>query len=199
MPSPINRDAFFSAYRAASGKLRQSQVDGLNTLLSFFEADELLVDVRHAAYMLATVRHECADTWQPITERGPRSYFDKYEAETKIGARLGNKLRGDGYFYRGRGYVQITGRANYTRMANAIDVPYLASSPELALLPNVAYSIMTVGMHRGLFTGRKLADYIDGELCNYFGARRVINALDRAELIAGYARTFETILRGATE
>lgn len=197
MLPPINRDAFFSAYRATFGKLKQPQVDGLSALLAFFEADELLSDIRHAAYMLATVRHECAGTWQPITERGLKSYFDKYEAGTKIGARLGNALAGDGYFYRGRGYVQITGRSNYARMARATSVEYLASSPELALLPKVAYDIMTIGMHRGLFTGKRLADYIEGEQCDYRNARRIINGLDRADLIASYARDFEKILKGA--
>lgn len=202
----FDRAAFFAAYRTAfrtgdrvprPARLSQSQVNGLLTLLSFIESDTALTDLRWIAYLLATIKHECADTWQPITERGPRSYFAKYEPGTAIGKRLGNTITGDGYFYRGRGYVQITGRSNYARMAKAIDVEYLASSPELALLPKIAYSIMTVGMRRGLFTGKKLSDYIDGERCDYHNARRIINGLDRAALIAGYAVALEDVLRTA--
>jgi hypothetical protein len=61
----------------------------------------------------------------------------------------------------------------------------------------LAYRIMSVGMIQGLFTGAKLADFVDGERCDYRNARRIVNGLDRAELIAGYARTLEAILRGS--
>lgn len=209
----FDRDRFYASYRIAfPSRLSQSQVDGLNTLLSSIETDTHLTDIRHAAYMLATVKHECADTWQPIIERGARSYFDKYEAGTAIGKRLGNKLTGDGYRYRGRGYVQITGRANYMRMTDKINVEMLDSDnisdrnaadhiidliadPDQALRPSIAYEIMWVGMRRGLFTGKKLSDYINDSECDYVNARRIINGLDRALLVASYAQDIEKVLR----
>lgn len=195
----FDRDRFYVAYRVVfPSKLSQSQVDGLNTLLSSIEADTELSDIRHVAYMLATVKHECADTWEPVTERGSRSYFDKYEAGTKIGNRLGNIHHGDGYLFRGRGYVQITGRANYTRLSHVLGRgTELAWSPDLVLIPEIAYQIMSVGMRRGLFTGKKLSDYINERGCNYTQCRRVINILDRASLIASYAQSFETVLRSS--
>jgi len=54
-----------------------------------------------------------------------------------------------------------------------------------------------LGMRAGLFTGKKLADYINAQGCDYRNARKIINALDRADLIAGYAKTLEGILRDA--
>lgn len=194
----INRKTFFSAYRGAWGKLTQGQVNGLESLLAALEADADVTDIRHAAYMLATVKHECADTWQPVQERGTPAYFDKYEPGTRYGRQLGNKNKGDGARYKGRGYPQITGLDNYARLGAMIGLgDELVLNPERALEPAIAYRIMSVGMRRGAFTGRKLAHYINAQGCDYINARRVINSLDRAELIAGYALVFEAILRDA--
>ena len=194
----INRKTFFSAYRGAWGKLNQGQVNGLDALLDALEADAEVMDIRHAAYMLATVKHECADTWQPVQERGTPAYFDKYEPGTRYGRQLGNKNKGDGARYKGRGYPQITGFDNYARLGAMIGMgDELVRNPERALEPAIAYRIMSVGMRRGAFTGRKLAHYINAQGCDYINARRVINSLDRAELIAGYALVFEAILRDA--
>lgn len=195
---PFDRKSFFAEYRTCfPGTITQSQVIGLEALLGFIEADEDVEDVRWMAYMLATTKHETADTFHPIQERGPRSYFDKYEPGTRLGKRLGNVNRGDGYRLRGRGFVQITGLSNYIKMSDLLGVD-LYVDPEIALHPDIAYRIMSVGMRRGTFTGKKLADYIPkGGIADYRNARRIINGLDRATLIAGYAASFEAVLSRA--
>ena len=193
-----SRKKFFDGYRAAWGPLKHGQVAGLEQILGMMEKDADLSDLRHAAYMLATVKHECADTWAPIIERGAPAYFDKYEPGTRLGVQLGNKARGDGARFKGRGYVQITGLANYARLGALLGMgDALVTSPESALDPAVAYRIMSVGMRRGAFTGRKLAHYINAQGCDYINARRIINGTDCAEKIAGYASVFEAILRDA--
>ena len=196
----VDHTRFFNAYRSAYGRLSQATVNGLELLGRNMVEDGELKSVQWAAYMLATVKHECANRWMPITEYGRRDYFDKYETGTRLGRRLGNTEPGDGYRFRGRGYVQITGRANYARMTEALalgDDEDLVRDPDQALRPVIAYRIMSLGMRKGLFTGRKLADYINDDGCDYKEARRIINGQDQAELIAGYAETLEAILRVA--
>jgi len=196
----FNRQSFFNFYKANFGNLAQAQVSGLENLLNFIEADQTITDIRWAAYMLATIKHECADTYQPITERGQKSYFDKYEAGTAIGKNLGNTENGDGYLFRGRGFVQITGRANYKRLSKPLALAAgddLVSKPDKALSPDTAYKIMSYGMVNGSFTGKKLQDYINAAKVDYIEARRIINRLDQAEKIEGYAVKFESILQNS--
>jgi predicted chitinase len=193
----LNHTTFFNGYRKIYGKLNQTQVSGLDNLLSAIELDAEVTDPRWAAYMLATVKHECADTYQPITERGAKSYFDKYETGTPLGKQLGNTVKGDGYLYRGRGYVQITGRANYQSLGTKLGLSGdedLVLHPDNALQPQIAYRILSYGMRNGSFTGKKLADYVNAKGADYKQARRIINGLDKAELIQGYATNFEAVL-----
>lgn len=192
----FDRTAFFNGYRSLYGALRQTQVDGLQALLMGIEQDADVTDVRWAAYMLATIKHECDDTWQPVIEKGPASYFDQYNVGTDKGMRLGNTQPGDGFRFRGRGYVQITGRANYLKLGQALNLGNgLIDNPDKALEPQTAYRIMSYGMRKGAFTGRKLTDYISDAGCDYFNARRIINALDQADRIQGFAQDLEGALR----
>ena len=85
-----------------------------------------------------------------LTENGKKSYFDKYNAGTKIGKNLGNTEEGDGFKYRGRGYIQLTGRYNYKKYGDMIGVdlinnPDLAAQPEIAQKLAVAYYQDRVG------------------------------------------------------
>lgn len=185
----FNRKEFFARFRESFGALSQPQVNGLEALLSAMEADDTIEDVRHFAYMLATTKHECADRWHPITEfASGKAYEGRRD--------LGNTQKGDGVKFKGRGYVQITGRTNYEYFSRRLGVD-LVGNPDNALSAETAYEVMSIGMREGRFTRKKLSDYINDRHCDYVNARRIINGTDRARLIAGYAEAFERILEAA--
>ncbi len=187
----FGRDTFFQMYEAAFAALSPPAASGLGALLASLEEDPDVSNVRWAAYMLATVKHECADRWQPIEEFGKgkgRPYGQPVTVTDADGTQFTNR-------YYGRGYVQLTWKLNYDKMSKALDLGNgLVLHPEHALEPQTAYRIMSYGMRQGSFTGKNLQDYIHDDICDYFQARRIINALDRAALIQGYAETFENLL-----
>jgi predicted chitinase len=138
-------------------------------------------------YILATVRHETAGTYLPIEERGSNAYLIKrYWENTRLRAALGNTCPEDAIDYKGKGYVQITGRGNSRRVGKHIGHD-LEGNPDLPLDPTVAYEIMVEGMTHGLFTGKCLEDYTEGVWLDTVEARRIINGTDKAKLIAQYA------------
>ena len=179
----INRDKFFAGVRSGFGSLSQDQVTALNSLLDAIEADAEMSDIRWVAYALATVRHETANTYRPIEEYGKGH-----------GKPYGHKDSDTGQAYYGRGLVQLTHRENYKKLGDLLEID-LVHHPELALEIDTAYQILSLGMRNGLFAkGQTLSRYIHDDVCDYLHARRIINAMDKAELIAGYATTFEGIL-----
>lgn len=191
----INRRFFFDQVRLSlfSGKLRQSQVSGLTVLLDYWESKLASEDDRWLAYVLGTVHHEVDRTMQPIEERGgDRYFFRMYDIEgdrPRVARRLGNTVPGDGVKFHGRGYVQITGRKNYTLLGDRLSVD-LVNKPELALETDIAAEIIFYGMVNGLFTGKSLEDYFSASKDDWVNARRIVNGRDRANLIADYSQRY---------
>ncbi len=142
------------------------------------------------AYVLATAWHETGRYKYMREIWGPTPAQARYEGRKD----LGNTVKGDGKKFLGRGFVQITGRRNYTDWSKRLGLDLL-KEPQLAEQPEIAVRILVEGMMLGTFTGRKLADYVDLQKSDYAGARRVVNGTDRAGMIAGYAREFEAALK----
>jgi putative chitinase len=193
--SVINRVFFFNQVRLDpfGGTLRQKQVEGLDALLNYWEAHYARKDDRWLAYVLGTAFHEVDKKMQPIKEYGSDAYFMRMYDITgdrpQVAQRLGNTQPGDGKKFPGRGFVQITGRRNYQDWKNRSGVD-LIGHPEKALDLAVATEIIFEGMRLGTFTGKKLSDYFNPTTENWVQARRIVNGLDKAELIAGHAKKF---------
>ena len=77
------------------------------------------------AHFMAQIEHESGG-FKYLTELGSRAYFNKYDGRKD----LGNTQAGDGYKFRGRGYIQITGRANYTEISKDLGIDFV-SNPDL--------------------------------------------------------------------
>jgi len=137
------------------------------------------------AYILATARHETAN-FATLTEYASGQ---AYEGR----ADLGNTQKGDGVRFKGRGYVQITGRNNYTKFSQILGKD-LVSNPDLVLEPSTAAFILVYGMKNGSFTGRKLEDFaykvVENREINFLEARRIVNGMDQSKLIADYANQY---------
>jgi len=92
---------------------------------------DISTPTRLAAF-IAQVAHESGG-FRYMRELGPDSYFDRYEGRED----LGNTEPGDGLRFKGRGYIQITGRDNYTQAGADLELD-LVNQPEMAETPQVA-------------------------------------------------------------
>lgn len=188
--------AFFAAARPLfGGTLSQSQVDGLMTILKATEGRP----ISHRAYLLATTQHETAHTMQPVRETLAKT-------DDSAIARLENawakgqlkwvktpywRKDADGKTWLGRGYVQLTHKTNYERASKITGID-LVATPNAAMRPDVAAKILVTGCSAGIFTGKRLTDYLPGD---YLNARRIVNGMDRAADIARLAEGYEAALK----
>ncbi len=191
----INKENFYRIIREKGlfKKLSGAQVVAMDFIIDTFERQKL-TDRRWLAYMFATIFHETAREMLPIEEYGKGRGYP-----------YGRKIKRSGFVYTnpdkiyyGRGFVQLTWYENYELMGRLLGIDLLRQ-PELALKLYVATQILFEGMLRGSssfgdFTGKCLEQYINTDICDYVNARRIINGMDKADLIAGYARKFETAL-----
>jgi predicted chitinase len=133
------------------------------TLFPFLTAavNEFGIDqpARTAAF-LAQLAHESAQFRFMEEIWGPTAAQRRYEPPGKLAGDLGNTDAGDGRRFKGRGPIQITGRANYRRFGDLLGLD-LVSAPEQAALPDVAFRIA------GLYWSKKglneLADRVTAE------------------------------------
>lgn len=187
----MNTKSFYDSIRTTlfKGSISAKQFQGIEAILN--EYNRLCVnDLRKLAYILATVYHETAKTFQPIEEYGKGRNYD-YGKKLKMSRQpytTPDKL------YYGRGFVQLTWYENYKNMGRILGLPLL-EQPELLLTMDVSVKVLFEGMLKGKstfgdFTGKSLENYFTASITDPVNARKIINGLDEAQTIAGYYRLF---------
>jgi len=140
---------------------------------------------------LATIRAE-TESFEPVAE-GISRYntsptgkpFDLYDNRKD----LGNRGPTDGFDYRGRGYVQLTGRFNYQKYGKAIGLgASLAQNPDQGTDPEIAARLLAA------FIGDRERPLKEALLdLDFARARRLVNGgthgLDR--FVAAYRTGFQ--------
>lgn len=182
---------FFNHVRTSlfNNRLTVEQVAGMEAKIKTFKNEGF--SVSHAAYALATSFHETAQRMQPVREG-----LNASDNWRKRNLRY--------YPWYGRGDVQLTWKDNYIKADKKLGLNgQLISNPDLALDPVISSKIMAKGMAEGWFSAdrqgnrhtlaRHLPDAI-GTRASFKQARRIINLMDKADLIAGYAILFQEAL-----
>ena len=103
---------------------------------SYRSAKSLMASVKSASTRFSVEEIESA-----VKSRDPKEIFKVMYENRKD---LGNTQPGDGYKYHGRGYLQYTGRYNYTKYGDMFNVdlknnPDIAAEPEMAAKLAIAY------------------------------------------------------------
>ena len=172
---------------------------GTDAILDRWNSDERLKDARWLAYILATSYHETAQQMFPVREHLAVS------DDAAIQVFKNNKIYNDttywkknsetGEHYFGRGYVQLTWDYNYKRADLRFNTKSRRDSfywhPDLALEPKRAIDVTYDGMVYGWFTGHCLLMHFQpNRRADWRNARRIINGIDRSDLIKSYAVQF---------
>lgn len=128
-----------------------------------------LTDANMISVALGTIRAE-TEGFVPIAELP--SHFNTLPGQAAFSAyeyRLGNKNPGDGARYRGRGFVQLTGRDNYEKYGKVLDIA-LADNPDCACAPEVAACLLAAYLDANR---EKLAKALEKD--DLKAARKVVN------------------------
>jgi predicted chitinase len=107
-------------------------------------AKQLLPYLNHAMkeFNIDSPKRAAAFLAQLAHESGQLKYFEELASGSAYEGRkdLGNTHPGDGVRFKGRGPIQLTGRANYERAGKALGVDLIAH-PELAARPDIGFRI----------------------------------------------------------
>lgn len=181
----MDKANFYEALRPRLN-LTEQNVFGLEKVFDY--GAQRQTPINQLAYILATAWWETAQTMHPVIE----AYWMSEDWRRR-------NLRY--YPWHGRGLIQTTWERNYREMGKRIGVD-LIKNPEALLDWPAALPALFIGMEEGLYTGKRLDDYIDDidesdeeDLREFANARRIVNGTDKQVTIGKLALRFERALK----
>ncbi len=182
------------AVRAAAPRAPHAAIDGLEAARTELEAAGAFESPFRMAHIIGQCAHESMDfnrvaeslhytTPGRLLAVWPRRFEDESHAATftrnaeklanhVYGGRMGNDQAGDGYRFRGRGYLQLTGRDNYRVFGERIGLD-LISAPEKAEDPAVAWRIAASYFANRSRRGKTALEWADEN--DVYNVTRIVN------------------------
>jgi predicted chitinase/GH24 family phage-related lysozyme (muramidase) len=116
-------------------ELGEAGIDTANRLLAFFsvaleETGLLTALTEDLSYSAAQAQKVFPRIFPTVADAQPYQHDPRAFANKVYGSRMGNTAENDGWNYRGRGLIQITGRSNYALLQSITSLP-LVDSPDL--------------------------------------------------------------------
>lgn len=139
------------------------------------------------AQFIAQLKHESWNFTRLSEVPKGKNYYNRYDPRhnPRQARSLGNRRPGDGERYKGRGYIQLTGRENYDRAGRALGINLL-QQPELASRPDVAARIAV------WYWFNRVKPYVQ----DWMDTERVTKLINPAlKGLADRQRNFELLLR----
>jgi hypothetical protein len=154
----MTKNQFLSFYKGTPNE--QSTTECFDALYKALGDASLLNDYTLIG-ALATVRVEVGRAFKPIEEYASGNAYEGRKD-------LGNYVPGDGPKYKGRGFIQLTGRNNYTNYGKVLGID-LVCHPELALQPEISAKILVqyfkdhnIALYCNLKDWKKVRELVNG-------------------------------------
>jgi putative chitinase len=142
---PANDLQIFS--QSLSGAMVDGNIDTLHRIACFvgqlaLESDQLRAWVENLNYSASGLMSTWPSLFPNIAIANQYAHQPVQIANRAYGNRMGNgtEQSGDGFKYRGRSPMQLTGKANYMRAGQALGID-LVNNPDLAATPDVGFKI----------------------------------------------------------
>lgn len=177
---PIDKVVFYKRIREVKlfDKLTQAQVESIDAICN--ECDiQGVFDRRQISYVFATAYWEAYNPQKPDERLTP---IKEFGGETYLKSKKY-------YPYFGRGFSQLTWDYNYKKEGLRLGLDLL-KNPDLILDIPIAANSHVYCMKEGIYTGKKLSDYINEKNCDFAGARRIVNGTNKKDEIAAIAQKF---------
>lgn len=174
----MKKDQFMNFYQnTPSNKAAGECFDAIEKALK----DAGIYSPKVMMYALATVRIECGyDKVSKSYFKPRRESISEADANKNYGGRYGNTLPGDGYRYRGGGYIQLTFKNNYN---------LYKTTPETILIPAESARVLAE-----YFKKQNVIEYIEN--WDFYTARRIVNGWNRS---TGYPNGYDEIMKIITQ